>query len=1128
MALIEKLSAIGDAIREKTNTTEKLTLDEMPRMISMISGEGESIKPYINFYDWDGTLLHQYTLSEFANLEALPELPNNLPGHTAVEWNYDMETILAMQSHVNVGAIYNQNDTEEVAETPKTDPVYVDGTKLHLHITKETNVTLYIRQSVTNGVSIIWGDGESSGAGTGYGTTDVSVSHKYAPGDYTISFVLAEGCKLTLGQANSSRNILGSSNINGDISIQSVKALIAAEIDLRNTIVSYGAFKSCYMLKSVVFGDGEASVLNSYAFEYCYALENITLSNSITKLDIGVFSNCTALRDIDIPASVTYLNSNNFDTCYSLESVTIRGRLTSLGNYTFINCRALRNVSIAYGLTSIGTKVFYNCYSLKKIVLPNSITAIGSEAFRYCYSLKDVSLPAKLKTLESYAFDNCTMLLHIALPNELTGIGAYAFQICSALQYIALPKAVLTVSSSAFQNCYALKNAVLPQTIQTLGTSSFSGCTAMEYIVIPPSIASIATQCYVSCMCLKNVVIPESLFTMPGILRACYMHSAKLKEIYKTALETCAALRSNCFNQCLYFDSVTLRSDLQTIADYAFAGNPVMKYLVLAEGLRVISAYAFQNDYALEDFEFPESLTSIETAAFTGCKSLNNMTIPANVVSYGSSVFTAAGIESIIFKAKNVNLGGAFFSNCRALESVDFSAVRELVLNSGVFSTTGLRELINLPDKTTIASTQLCDSCYNLVAVDIHNILIPTTDIGYSFRYCTALKTVILPKGIRYIGYETFNGDTTLKKVENTENLERIGQNAFLNCRLLESITLGNSLKSIDSSAFSGCYSLRKLCIPYGVTSMASSCLSYCYGLEDLYMYPLSVPEGNATGIGSYMSPNYVIHVPKGYREAYEEKWTNHAGHFEEFEFIEVVAELKTKYVLLSATSITIQNQFVNSYFDKNQTFTITADYTGTNLQSIDNPVFDYETGAITFNLEKVESVDYTATEKLVVHVAVDGKDISCDFTVNLKYAQHDILLEYDVTDMGGRGFVKNDDGSYESACQGAHNSYAVCKLTFCTSAPILYIDCVSDGEGNYDFGIVSNLDCTLALNANSDSGTSVKRNFAGSPDRKEETLEFEIPDEEEHFIYLKYRKDGSASRGADSLRFKVRSVYDE
>ena len=1127
MALIEKLSAIGDAIREKTNTTEKLTLDEMPRMISMISGEGESIKPYINFYDWDGTLLHQYTLSEFANLEDLPELPDNLPGHTAVEWNYDMETILAMQSHVNVGAIYNQNDTEEVAETPKTDPVYVDGTKLHLHITKETNVTLYIRQSVTNGVSIIWGDGESSGAGTGYGTANISVSHKYAPGDYTISFVLAEGCKLTLGQARSDYNVMGVSTPSNSVYFQSVKALVAAEIDLRNTLISYGAFKGCCMMKSVVFGDGEETVLNSYAFQGCYALEDVTLSNSVTKLDIAVFSNCTALREIDIPASVTYMNSNNFEYCYALESITIRGALTALGNYTFRECRALKNVSIAYGLTSIGSQVFYNCYSLKKIVLPNSITSVGSEAFRYCHSLKEVKLSAKLKTLGSYAFDSCSMLQNIALPNTITGISSYAFQGCFALQYIAFPKLVLTISDYAFQNCYALKNAVLPQTIQTLNIGSFSGCTAMEYIVIPPSIASMATQCYVSCVCLKNVVIPESLFTMPGILRACYMYSAKLKEIYETALETCATLRANSFNQCLYFDKVTLRSELQTIASNAFANNPALKSMILSEGLKVIDQNAFYNDYALQDLELPESLTSIATSAFYSCKGLKNIIFPASMTTYGSNAFINAGLESAVFKAKTVNLSGSFFQNCYNLESVDFSAVRDLTLNGSVFNYSKLRELKNLPDNTIITTTQLCDNCHSLIAVDIGNISIPTADIGYSFRQCTALKTAILPKGIRYIGQEIFNGDVTLQKVENTESLIRIGQSAFLNCRLLESITLGNSLKTIESSAFSGCYSLRELSIPYSVTSMAS-CLSSCYGLEDLYMYPLSVPAGNTTGIGGSLSSNYMIHVPKGYRTAYEEKWTDHTGHFEEFEFIVVSNPVLTRYVLLSATSITLRNQFVNSYFDEDQAFTITAEYTGSNLKSIGDPVFDYESGAITFNLEKIESVDYTATEKLAVHVAVDGKDISCDFTANLKYAQHDILLEYDVADMGGRGFVKNSDGSYESACQGVHGSYAVCKPTFHTTSPILYLDCVSDGEGGCDFGIVSNLDCTLALNANIDSGTSVKRNFAGSPDRKEETLEFEIPDEEEHFIYLKYRKDGSVNRGADSLRFKVRSVYDE
>ena len=95
MALIDKLSAIGDAIREKTGTVEKLTLDEMPSMISQISGGGDSVEKFINFYDWDGTLLHQFTLPEFSKLESLPDGPDNLPGYSFAEWNYDYPTIIS-------------------------------------------------------------------------------------------------------------------------------------------------------------------------------------------------------------------------------------------------------------------------------------------------------------------------------------------------------------------------------------------------------------------------------------------------------------------------------------------------------------------------------------------------------------------------------------------------------------------------------------------------------------------------------------------------------------------------------------------------------------------------------------------------------------------------------------------------------------------------------------------------------------------------------------------------------------------------------------------------------------------------------------------------------------------------
>lgn len=47
MALIEKLKAIGEAIREKTGKTEKMTLDEMPSEIASIKGGGAPANPVI-------------------------------------------------------------------------------------------------------------------------------------------------------------------------------------------------------------------------------------------------------------------------------------------------------------------------------------------------------------------------------------------------------------------------------------------------------------------------------------------------------------------------------------------------------------------------------------------------------------------------------------------------------------------------------------------------------------------------------------------------------------------------------------------------------------------------------------------------------------------------------------------------------------------------------------------------------------------------------------------------------------------------------------------------------------------------------------------------------------------------
>ena len=156
------------------------------------------------------------------------------------------------------------------------------------------------------------------------------------------------------------------------------------------------------------------------------------------------------------------------------------------------------------------------------------------------------------------------------------------------------------------------------------------------------------------------------------------------------------------------------------------------------------------------------------------------------------------------------------------------------------------------------------------------------------------------------------------------------------------------------------------------------------------------------------------------------------------------------------------------------------------------------------------------------IHIGVVGKDISCDFAVVLRYIDHDVIAQYEVTHPGGYEFVLRDDGYYESTNKGINSSYSLAKVYFTTYTGKLYVDCMGQGETNCDFGIVSNLDCTLQSNTNVDSGVAVKKSFVGYGTYNM-TLEYDVDDTEEHFIYLKYRKDGSVHTGSDNFKFRIR-----
>ena len=238
-------------------------------------GSGASAKwDDVTFIDYDGAVLYSYSLAEAQALTELPALPSH-DGLVCQGWNWTLEAIKALNRPVTVGAMYITDD---------------GATRLHIRIATVGRMTvpLYIGQTMSNGVSIDWGDGSTAKTLAGIG--NVNTSHTYAePGDYVISLMPQDGCTLSFGDGSSSYCVMGSTANNGIV--------------------------YCNMLHEVSIGKNVTSIGN-YAFIKCYSLASIKIPTGVTSIGSNAFSYCNGMRYYDFSectAIPTLSNKNAFN-----------------------------------------------------------------------------------------------------------------------------------------------------------------------------------------------------------------------------------------------------------------------------------------------------------------------------------------------------------------------------------------------------------------------------------------------------------------------------------------------------------------------------------------------------------------------------------------------------------------------------------------------------------------------------------------------------------------------------------------------------------------------------------------------------------------------------------------------
>lgn len=253
--------------------------------------------------------------------------------------------------------------------------------------------------------------------------------------------------------------------INGNL-FQGCSAL--EEIVIPGTVKGLGAsmFTNCTALRKITIAEGDApleytqttSLTVTGDADKVSPIEEIVMMRNITGLDKPAevpFRGAKTLKKLTVGGKCTEINTYYFENCTALAEVTLGESVTAIGGNAFANT-AIAEIAIPQGVTAVSTSAFQGCANLTKVSLGNAVTSIGEMAF-YNSPVASINLPATLTTVGAYAFSGSNLSGDLALPAAVTYVGTDAFRGNKGLTSVSFGASVATIAEAAFRGCTGLK-----------------------------------------------------------------------------------------------------------------------------------------------------------------------------------------------------------------------------------------------------------------------------------------------------------------------------------------------------------------------------------------------------------------------------------------------------------------------------------------------------------------------------------------------------------------------------------------------------------------------------------------------------------------------------------------------
>lgn len=297
-----------------------------------------------------------------------------------------------------------------------------------------------------------------------------------------------------------------------------------SNITLPNTVtkINDDALKGNKKIVSVTI-PGSVKDIGNNAFQGCPNLEEIIFTNPDTAsnnliIRINAFQNCPKLTKCEIPARAYQVVGNIFKGCTSLTEIKVNAN----------NPYYFAQDGVLFGPALVNYKPQYEddytlqsypagregAYTIPPTVHGKKIDQIWTSGFEGAASLTDITIPASIGRLGTAAFEG-TGLTHVTIPDTVLQVDPAVFQNCTKLVSVKLPAGLAEIDQYMFANCISLQHVDMPDTITKINIYAFHNCTSLTSLALPKNLSSLSVGCFDKCINLQHVVVPPSVISFP-------------------------------------------------------------------------------------------------------------------------------------------------------------------------------------------------------------------------------------------------------------------------------------------------------------------------------------------------------------------------------------------------------------------------------------------------------------------------------------------------------------------------------------------------------------------------------------------------------------------------------------